>query len=235
MQGITRVRTMLYTLAVVLVLGGLYVVLVWLATMSDESYRKAFNDLAQIASAIGTVGAVWFAVHASRRDRLDEANKAREAATLRAAGLEPILHDAVRALREAVKAYRVDPLEPDQHPIMVERSLIGRLNLVIAKCRAEVFFLSPDELAAFVVLPDHCAFRLYTSGTQLKQLIAEFEANEPSFAFIDTEKILQQGDRWVSMAEAALPDLRAAQLILDKVRRQATPKSKFDPRPYQGL
>lgn len=224
MKDLSIAKLALYFL---LVIVGLALVLWALRLLQAHAeWRAALNDLVQMGSAIGTLGAVVFAVFLTRLERYEAKQQARDASVLRAAGLAPPLKDAVHALGIAVARYQNDPgkLIPGMYAPQVAHQKQVELTLdLICACKAEVFFQSPETLASFVELSNHCAYRFYSAGTNLRQVLSEYEAVKANLPSMLISEISERADRWASIAEKASAELWIAQVILENLAKQVAP------------
>lgn len=162
-------KDMAFGLFCILALGGLLLMLPGLMTWS------AFDRSIQTLSALGTVGAVWWAVMHSNGLKEQQLKREYDSACLHAASLaDPlvsstykikILFQAARQLTDAVN-------EENEHEHLEQESFRQRVNQIVNGLRKEslkpIFEMPAHDIEILVPLNGRAAFKLQAACSQMR-------------------------------------------------------------------
>lgn len=156
-------KVVLYGADIAMVLG-----ILWLICPAFQAWLN-LDRAVQVAGAVGTVGAVWWAMLHANELQAEQACRALDAAGLHACGFLYDLDDAVDQLNDALARQDEDPspmqywgrqeepspAEERRRKIESQHDRLGlALDLVIRQKTA-------DEIALLVALPNRCAHHLH--------------------------------------------------------------------------
>lgn len=159
---------------------GLATLIAWHVIPEQKTGWDVFVQVVGVATAIGTVGALGWAMYVSYSTSREQSRRDFEGAVILAAGMVDLLGHALGRLGQSSAAIAFIQLPPDYMPVEARKKLDATRNFLLRSLNSPAFSHGFETISKLSPLPNKCAIRMYKAHSMAMALRHDVEGKVQS-------------------------------------------------------